>query len=76
MSLAVVDALTDHMGVTRGPELQQAIDWTIKSELPAWTSFQNLAKGVAPTAGMMMRQKQELQSRVMQPLEITSKRST
>ena len=76
MSLAVVDALTDHMGVARGPELQQAIDWTIKSELHAWTSFQNLAKGIAPTAGMMIRQKQELQSRVMQPLEMTNKRST
>merc|ERR1711884_67461 len=52
------------------------IDWTIKLELHAWTSFQNLAKGIAPTAGMMIRQKQELQSRVMQPLEMTNKRST
>ena len=74
-SLAVVDALTDHMGATRGPELQQAIDWTIKSELPAWTSFQNLAKGIAPTAEAMIRQRQELQSRVMQPLEVHQPRS-
>ena len=47
---AVVNALTDHMDASRCPDLQQAIDWTIKSELHAWTSFQNLAKGIAPTA--------------------------
>ena len=65
---AAVNALTDQMDATRCADLQQAIDWTIKSELHAWTSFQNLAKGVAPTAGVMIRQRQEIQSRVMQPL--------
>ena len=76
LSPGAVNALTDDMDDTRCADLQQAIDWTIKSELHAWTSFQNLAKGIAPTAGMMIRQKQELQSRVMQPLEMTNKRST
>ena len=76
LSPGAVNALTDDMDDTRCADLQQAIDWTIKSELHAWTSFQNLAKGLAPTAGMMIRQKQELQSRVMQPLEMTNKRST
>ena len=52
---AAVNALTDHMDASRCPYLQQAIDWTIKSELHAWTSFQNLAKGIAPTAGAMIR---------------------
>ena len=55
LSLAAVNALTDHMDATIWPDLQQAIDWTIKSELHAWTSFQNLAKGIAPTAGAMIR---------------------
>ena len=55
LSLAAVNALTDHMDATTWPDLQQAIDWTIKSELHAWTSFQNLAKGIAPTAGAMIR---------------------
>ena len=64
------------MDATRCADLQQAIDWTIKSELHAWTSFQNLAKGIAPTAGVMIRQRQELQSRVMQPLEMKQSRST
>ena len=54
LSLAAVNALTDHMDATIWPDLQQAIDWTIKSELHAWTSFQNLAKGIAPTAGAMI----------------------
>ena len=62
LSPGAVNALTDDMDDTRCADLQQAIDWTIKSELHAWTSFQNLAKGIAPTAGIMMRQKQELQS--------------
>ena len=55
LSLAAVNALTEHMDATIWPDLQQAIDWTIKSELHAWTSFQNLAKGIAPTAGAMIR---------------------
>ena len=76
LSLAAVNALTDHMDATIWPDLQQAIDWTIKSELHAWTSFQNLAKGIAPTAGAMIRQRQELQSRVMQPLEVHQPMST
>ena len=76
LSPAAVNALTDHTDATRCPDLQQAIDWTIKSELHAWTSFQNLAKGIAPTAGAMIRQRQELQSRVMQPLEAHQPRST
>ena len=76
LSPAAVNALTDHMDATRCADLQQAIDWTIKSELHAWTSFQNLAKGIAPTAGVMIRQRQELQSRVMQPLEMKQSRST
>ena len=71
-----VNALTDHTDATGCTELQQAIDWIIKSELHAWTCFQNLAKGIAPRAGVMLRQKQELQSRVMQPLEMTSQMST
>ena len=55
LSLAAVNALTEHMDATIWPDLQQAIDWTIKSELHAWTSFQNLVKGIAPTAGAMIR---------------------
>ena len=55
LSLAAVNALTDHMDATIWPDLQQAIDWTIKSELRAWTSFQNLVKGIAPTGGAMIR---------------------
>ena len=55
LSLAAVNALTHHMDATIWPDLQQAIDWTIKSELRAWTSFQNLVKGIAPTAGAMIR---------------------
>ena len=62
LSPGAVNALTDDMDDTRCADLQQAIDWTIKSELHAWTSFQNPSKGIAPTAGIMMRQKQELQS--------------
>ena len=50
LSPAEVNALTDHMDATRCVYLQQAIDWTIKSELHAWTSFQNLAKGIAPNS--------------------------
>ena len=55
LSLAAVNALTEHMDATIWPDLQQAIDWTIKSELRAWASFQNLVKGIAPTAGAMIR---------------------
>ena len=33
LSLAAVNVLTDHMDATRCPDMQQAIDWTIKSEL-------------------------------------------
>ena len=76
LSLAAVNALTDHMDATRCTHMQQAIDWTIKSELHAWTSFQNLAKGIAPTAGAMLRQRQELQNSVMQPLGVHQPRST
>ena len=67
LSPGAVNAFTDDMDGARRADQQLAIDWTIKSELHAWTSFQNLAKGIAPTAGMMIRQRQELQSRVMQP---------
>ena len=76
LSPAEVNELTDPMGASRCADLQEAIDWTIKSELHAWTSFQNLAKGIAPTAGVMIRRRQELQSRVMEPLGMTYKRST
>ena len=76
LGAAADNALKDHMDATRCPDLQQAIDWTIKSELHAWTSFQNLAKGIAPTAGAMIRQRQGLQNRVMQPLGVHQPRST
>ena len=76
LSSDAVNALTDRMDATKCPDLQQAIDWTIKSELHAWTAFQNLAKGIAPTAGAMIRQRQGLQNRVMQPLGVHQPRST
>ena len=44
MSPGVVNAVTDDMDDTRCADLQQAIDWTIKSELHVWTSC-HLAKG-------------------------------
>ena len=76
LSLAAVNTLTDHMDATRFPDMQQAIDWTIKSELHVWISFQSLAKRIAPTAGAMIQQRQKLQSRVMQPLGVHQSRST
>ena len=54
MSPGAVDASTHDMDDTRYADLQQAIDWTIKSDLHAWTSFQNLVNGITPTAGVMM----------------------
>ena len=76
MSPAEINSFTDHAGAARSPELQQAIDWTIKSELHAWTSFQNLTKGVAPTAGAMMRQRQEVQGSILRALKVHHPRST
>ena len=58
LSAAEVNALTDHMDATRCTGLQQAIDWTVKLALHAWTSYQNLAKGIAPTVGVKIRQRQ------------------
>ena len=51
LGAAADNALKDHMDATRCPDLQQAIDWTIKSELHAWTSFQNLAVHRTPQLG-------------------------
>ena len=76
LSPAEVNELTDPMGASRCADLQEAINWTIKSELHAWTSFQILAKGIALTGGAMVRSRQESQSRVMEPLGMTYKRST
>ena len=76
LSPAEVNELTDPMGASRCADLQEAIGWIIKSELHAWTSFQNLAKGIALTGGAMVRSRQESQSRVMEPLGMTYKRST